>query len=50
MNEKNTYTVKAGDTINYIAYRHNITIYELVKLNPKIEKDLLYLGQTLRVR
>ena len=46
----NTYTVRAGDTLNFIAYKHNTTVQKLVELNPKLNDYFIYLGQTIRIK
>lgn len=44
------YTVKAGDTLSYIAYKHNTTVDKLVSLNNIKNRDLIYVGQKIRVK
>ena len=44
-----TYTVRAGDTLNFIAYKHNTTVQKLIELNPNLKDNFLYLGQTIRI-
>ena len=42
------YTVKKGDTLSAIAYRHNMTLAEIIKLNPQIPNpNLIYPGQKI---
>ena len=42
------YTVKKGDTLSGIAYRHNMTLAEIIKLNPQIPNpNLIYPGQKI---
>lgn len=42
------YTVKKGDTLSAIAYRHNMTLIEIIKLNPQIPNpNLIYPGQKI---
>ena len=45
-----TYTVRAGDTLNFIAYKHNTTVQKLIELNPNLKDNFLYLGQTIRIK
>ena len=42
--------VKQGDTLSYIAYKYNTTVDALVKLNDIVNRDLIYVGQKIRVR
>lgn len=44
-----TYTVKAGDTLWDIAYDNGMTVNELKDANPQLKKDLLSIGQELRL-
>ena len=44
------YTVKSGDTLSYIAYRYNTTVDKLVSLNNIKNRDLIYVGQKIRVK
>ena len=48
--DKIYYTVKSGDTLSYIAYRYNTTVDKLVSLNNIKNRDLIYVGQRLRVK
>lgn len=53
LNKKTTkkyYTVKAGDTLTYIAKKYNTTVDKLVKLNNIKNANLIYVGQKLRVK
>lgn len=43
------YTVQAGDNLTKIAARFNTTVDNLVKLNSIPNKDLIYIGQKLRI-
>jgi LysM repeat protein len=43
-----SYTVKKGDTLWALARRFNTTVDELVKLNHIANKNLIYIGDTLR--
>ncbi len=44
------YTVKSGDTLSYIAYKYNTTVDKLVSLNNIKNRNLIYVGQRLRVK
>ena len=48
--DKIYYTVKSGDTLSYIAYRYNTTVDKLVSLNNIKNRDLIYVGQKIRVK
>lgn len=41
------YSVVAGDTLNKIAQRNNITLQELLRANPGINPDLIYVDQVI---
>ena len=43
------YRVRAGDTLESIAERHNTTVEELLELNPQIDPLALTVGQRLRI-
>ncbi|MBN2515227.1 MAG: LysM peptidoglycan-binding domain-containing protein [Deltaproteobacteria bacterium] len=43
------YSVKRGDTLENIAFKHNITVASLLKLNNIKQKDRIYVNQTLKV-
>lgn len=45
----NTYIVKKGDNLTNIAKTYNTTITELVKLNNIRNKNLIYVGQVLKL-
>lgn len=45
-----TYTVKRGDTLSKIALKFNTTVDELVSLNNIKNKDLIYIGQVLKIK
>ncbi len=47
---KDVYTVRNGDTIAFIAYKHTTTVNEIVKLNPSLNKRELYFGQSLKIK
>lgn len=44
------YTVKSGDTLSYIAYKYSTTVDKLVSLNNIKNRDLIYVGQRIRVK
>jgi LysM repeat protein len=44
------YSVRKGDTFGKIAQRHNKTISQLKRLNPRVNIDRLSIGQKIRVR
>ena len=47
-NAGNTYRVQAGDTLGIIAARYNITIYDILALNPQIwDPSLIFVGQVI---
>lgn len=48
--DKVYYTVKSGDTLSYIAYRYSTTVDKLVELNNIKNRDLIYVGQRIRVK
>ena len=48
--DKVYYTVKSGDTLSYIAYKYNTTVDKLVSLNNIKNRDLIYVGQKIRVK
>ncbi len=42
------YTVKTGDTMSKIARENNLTLEDLVRMNPQVKNpDLIYVGQTI---
>lgn len=41
------YSVKSGDTLNKIASRNNISLQALLKANPGINPDLIYVNQVI---
>ena len=45
-----TYEVASGDTFGAIAYRNDMSVAELKKLNPGVNIDKLSIGQTLNVK
>lgn len=44
------YTVKRGDNLSAIARSRGVSLGQLRKLNPKLKKNLLHVGQKLRVQ
>lgn len=46
---KNTYIVKKGDNLTNIAKKYNTTVAELVKINNISNKNLIYIGQILKL-
>lgn len=46
---QNVYTVVKGDNLTTIARRYNITVEEIVKLNNIKNKNLIYVGQKLKL-
>lgn len=47
--KENTYTVKKGDNLTNIAKTYNTTVTELVRLNNITNKNLIYVGQILKL-
>ena len=45
-----TYTVKSGDTLSHIALKYNTSVNALVKLNNIKNRDLIYVGQKLKLK
>lgn len=43
------YTVQSGDTLGEIASRYNITVEQLLTLNPDVDPTALQPGQRIRV-
>lgn len=44
------YTVQSGDTLSEIAVKYETTVDELVKLNNIKNKNLIYVGQVLKIK
>lgn len=44
-----TYTIKAGDTLEKIARKHNMTVDQLAKINGKNKNKILQIGEKLKV-
>ena len=49
-NEQEYYIVKYGDTLWGISRRFNTTVDKLVALNNIANRDLIYVGQKLRIK
>ncbi|MDW8219771.1 MAG: LysM peptidoglycan-binding domain-containing protein [Bacteroidota bacterium] len=49
-NAVETYTVKSGDTLYSIARRFNMSVEQLKKLNASLERNIVRLGQVLRIK
>ncbi|MCJ2165678.1 MULTISPECIES: lytic transglycosylase domain-containing protein [unclassified Pseudodesulfovibrio] len=47
--QPDSYVVKRGDSLTIIAHRHNMSLYQLCKLNGLSQKSTIRPGQTLRV-
>lgn len=47
--KENTYTVQRGDNLTKIAKKYNRTVNELVRLNKITNKNLIYVGQVLKL-
>lgn len=47
--KNNTYTVKSGDTLSGIAKKYNTTVDKLVTLNNIKNKNLIYVGQVIKL-
>lgn len=52
LNEKNSlyYTVQKGDCLQYIANKYMVSVERLVKLNNIKDKNLIYVGQKIKIR
>lgn len=46
---KNTYIVQRGDNLTKIAKKYNTTVNELVRLNKITNRNLIYVGQVLKL-
>lgn len=44
-----SYTVKKGDTLTKIAEKYNVTVDELVTYNKIINKNLIYIGEQIKI-
>lgn len=49
LENKNTYTVKKGDNLTNIAKTYSTTVTELVRLNNITNKNLIYVGQIIKL-
>ena len=49
-NKKVYYTVKAGDTLTKIAREYGVSVSSIVSLNNIKNPDLIYVGQTFRIK
>ena len=49
-NPPETHTVKQGETLSGIADLYGIDLATLIRLNPLLDPDLIYVGQTLVIR
>ena len=47
--QADTYTVQGGDTLNAIARRAGVTVDALIRANPQIDPDTIYVGMVLRL-
>ena len=47
--KESTYIVKKGDNLTKIANMYNTTVSELVRLNNIVNKNLIYVGQVLKI-
>jgi hypothetical protein len=45
-----TYEVQSGDTLDAIAEETNVSVEELLELNPDVDPDALSTGQELKLR
>lgn len=45
-----TYTVMKGDTLNFISYKTNVPVKQILELNNIKDKDCLYVGQNLKIK
>ena len=50
LKKEDTYTVRKGDTLSYIAKRYNTTVRHLADLNGIVNVNLIYVGQKLRIK
>jgi LysM repeat protein len=43
------YTIQAGDTLNEIASRFDVSLEDLLNLNPGVDPNNLWVGQIIRI-
>lgn len=43
------YTIKSGDSLSQIAYDNNISVNDIIKLNPNLDKNNIKPGQTIDI-
>jgi len=46
---RRTYTIQAGDTLDQVAFDHDTTVAQLLRLNPTIDPTSLQVGQRIIV-
>ena len=46
---RRTYTIQEGDTLDQVAFDHNTTVAQLLRLNPTIDPTSLQVGQKIVV-
>ena len=46
---RRTYTIQEGDTLDQVAFDHNTTVAQLLRLNPTIDPTNLQVGQRIIV-
>ena len=46
---RRTYTIQEGDTLDQVAFDHNTTLAQLLRLNPTIDPTNLQVGQKIIV-
>lgn len=49
VSKENTYIVRKGDTLSEIAIKHHVSIDELIKLNKIKDKNVINVGQVLKL-
>ena len=49
-NPPETHTVEPGETLSGIADLYGVGLSTLIRLNPMLDPDFIYVGQTLRIR
>ncbi|MGK0309388.1 MAG: LysM repeat protein [Lentimonas sp.] len=48
-NQEKVYSIQPGDTFAKIAQMHNLSIEELVEMNPNKDPRRLYIGEPIKV-